>query len=290
MCLRALHDCHVTGIPSIMWSDIINNTQRILPGTTVSFLFSFRHLWTVRLSGSGHDYHRHLEYPPPSSSTGLSQICGCCSGVSVNYIRLTFVIFVCSYAINELVVIASFIVYSLEHRNVSDFVDHSTLYRVGKFVELDFLTSSQCSDADIFHPAFCQVSTYIEPVIILFFASNCLISGISLQVGLCTVSRSAANLTHLYPQLHVRRARLEESVQRKLLTTLNSVLLVVTITYITRAVCVLDLFLKFSGSLTYSYAVWIICTHWMPHLLGRVRVIAQSNCRTLLSERTTHWP
>jgi hypothetical protein len=57
-------------------------------------------------------------------------------------------------------------------------------------------------------------------------------------------------------------------VQRKLLATLNSVLLVVTITYITRAIFVLDLFLEFSGSLTSSYAMWIICTHWMPHLLG----------------------
>ena len=70
-------------------------------------------------------------------------------------------------------------------------------------------------------------------------------------------------------QLHVRRARLEESMQRKLLTTLNSVLLVVTITYITRAVFVLDLFLEFSGALTYSYFIWIVCTHWMPHLLGK---------------------
>lgn len=72
----------------------------------------------------------------------------------------------------------------------------------------------------------------------------------------------------LCPQLHVRRARLDESMQRRLLTTLNSVLLVVTITYITRAVFVLDLFLEFSGSLTYSYVVWIVGTHWMPHLLG----------------------
>ncbi len=70
--------------------------------------------------------------------------------------------------------------------------------------------------------------------------------------------------------MHVRRARLEESVQRRLLTTLNTVLLVVTITYITRAVFVLDLFLEFSGTLTYSYAIWIICTHWMPQLLGNV--------------------
>lgn len=61
-------------------------------------------------------------------------------------------------------------------------------------------------------------------------------------------------------------------MQRKLLTTLNSVLLVVTITYITRAVFVLDLFLEFSGALTYSYFIWIVCTHWMPHLLGMTTI------------------
>ena len=93
--------------------------------------------------------------------------------------------------------------------------------------------------------------------------------GVFLFVIISEPSLRDYSVLYCVVQLHVRRARLEESVQRKLLTTLNSVLLVVTITYTTRAIFVLDLFLEFSGSLTFSYAVWIICTHWMPHLLGR---------------------
>mmetsp|Transcript_4006 Transcript_4006/g.6804 ORF Transcript_4006/g.6804 Transcript_4006/m.6804 type:complete len:563 (+) Transcript_4006:27-1715(+) len=208
------------GIPSIMWSDIINNTQRLHPGTTVSFLGSFRRVFSVPLGSGGRNVDYYQNYD--ASTTSFVANCSLCRGVRVDYMRFTFVLFVFCYSINELVVIASFIQFYIQDRNVSDFVEHSNIYRV---------------------------STYIEPFIIFFFAGNCLFSGISLQ-------------------LHVRRARLEESMQRKLLTTLNSVLLVVTITYITRAVFVLDLFLEFSGALTYSYFIWIVCTHWMPHLLG----------------------
>jgi hypothetical protein len=121
----------IAGIPSIMWSDIINNTQRLHPGATVSFLASFRRLCTFQLGSGGHgsghqDYYQHLDVDYSSGSPSL----WACSGLRVDYIRLTFVLFVCSYAINELVVIASFLQYLLQHRNVSDFVNHSTLYRV----------------------------------------------------------------------------------------------------------------------------------------------------------------
>ena len=78
-------------------------------------------------------------------------------------------------------------------------------------------------------------------------------------------------------------------MQRKLLTTLNSVLLIVTITYITRAVFVLDLFLEFSDTLTYSYVVWILCTHWMPHLLGKESEVKGARTRVVLNVKSNSY-
>jgi hypothetical protein len=118
-----------SGIPSIMWSDIINNTQRLHPGATVSFLGSFRRIFTVPLGSGGQGIGGYYDYSD-SSSTSPTNLCRPCSGIRVDYMRLTFVIFVCCYSVNELVVIASFIQFYIQDRNVTDFVEHSNLYRV----------------------------------------------------------------------------------------------------------------------------------------------------------------
>ena len=122
-----------SGIPSIMWSDIINNTQRLHPGATVSFLGSFRRIFTVPLGSGGQGIGGYYDYSDPSS-TSPTNLCRPCSGIRVDYMRLTFVIFVCCYSVNELVVIASFIQFYIQDRNVTDFVEHSNLYRVRLFL------------------------------------------------------------------------------------------------------------------------------------------------------------
>lgn len=93
------------------------------------------------------------------------------------------------------------------------------------------------------------VGTFIEPIIICLFAGGCLIIGIRLQ-------------------LYVRRVQLSANTQRRLLWQLNSVLTVVTLSYLTRAAFIFNLRSHYNDSIfNCSYAVWIVCTHWLPHVL-----------------------
>ena len=107
------------GIPTIMWSDIINDTHRFYAGASVSFLASFRRIFTIKIKNG--DFFQESDYAYSISP---------CRGLQVDYVRLTFAVFVCCYSINELIVIGSFVQYFLQNRHISDFVDHSTLYRV----------------------------------------------------------------------------------------------------------------------------------------------------------------
>ena len=164
--------CVALGIPSIMWSDIINNYQRLYPGATVSFIASFRRIFTFNLGSNYYpNEYQHLTSSPLSSS--LSHWCPCsCNGLRIDYIRLTFVLFVCSYSINELVVIASFMQYFFQNRNVSDFVDHSALYRVGNTKEKKIQYHHNIFNTDLLSLAL----TYTLPtlfIIMLMFGSVC---------------------------------------------------------------------------------------------------------------------
>jgi hypothetical protein len=93
------------------------------------------------------------------------------------------------------------------------------------------------------------IGTFIEPIIICLFAGGCLVIGIRLQ-------------------LYVRRVRLSANTQRRLLWQLNSVLTVVTLSYLTRAAFIFNLRSHYNDNIfNCSYAVWIVCTHWLPHVL-----------------------
>ena len=83
----------------------------------------------------------------------------------------------------------------------------------------------------------------LEPIVIIFFAGGCLLTGLRLQ-------------------MHVLNVRLEAKVQFRLLLQLNIVLAVVFLCYLARAVFILIISFSNTNSSGTSYFVWILCTHW----------------------------
>jgi hypothetical protein len=93
-----------------------------------------------------------------------------------------------------------------------------------------------------------KINVGLEPAIICMFTVGCLISGIRLQ-------------------LYVIRTLLEENIQRKLLIQMNIILTIVTASYVARAFLIFDLFIEMFSISNINFAVWILCTQWLPQII-----------------------